>query len=364
MSAVTSTVVFPPHIERLRPYVPGTPIERVAESLSMPSDQIVKLASNENPLGASRLALEALQPHSADISRYPDADVTDLTGALADHLGLPENWVVAGPGSENVLGIVASMLLCSGRSAVYSQYSFQSFVNATQRSGAQGIEVPSPNLTVDLRALRRAIRPDTAVVYLVNPGNPTGTWVDPADIAAFVADVPPEVCVLLDEAYYEYMPPAMRGDTLELLRCHPNLIVTRTFSKAYGLAGLRVGYGLAQPRIADMMRRIRAPFCVTQAAQVAATAALRDDKFLSETLATNKRAREVLTNALRARGIEYLASATNFVLARVGAGRDAAAKLQNAGFIVRPVDNYGLPEWLRISIGTEAQMCALAKVFP
>lgn len=359
---MTDAIEFPPHIERLRPYIAGVPIERVAASIRMEPADVVKLASNENPLGASPLALDALRNYPADLSRYPDADVTELTGALAHHLGVPPSWVVAGAGSESILAIVASMLLCPGRSAVFSKYSFQAFVLAAQRSGAESIEVPSPKLTVDLDALRAAVRPDSAVVYLVNPGNPTGTWLDPSDIAAFIADVPSHVCVILDEAYHEYMPHELRGDSLELLKRHPNLIVTRTFSKAYGLAGLRVGYGVAQPRLADKMRAIRAPFSVTRPAQTAAIAALRDVDFLARTMATNDRARRVLTDRLRERDIESMPSSTNFVLARVGAGKATAARLMELGFIVRPVDNYGLPEWLRISVGTEADMQRLAAI--
>ncbi|RRH90342.1 histidinol-phosphate transaminase [Variovorax beijingensis] len=345
------TTMFPQHIRALKPYVPGLSIEQVARQSNLPAGQIAKLASNENPSGASPLALRALAEHPADPSRYPDADCTDLTHALASHLGVPADWVVAAAGSESVLGIVASMLLAPGRAAVYSQYSFQAFVNAAQRLGAASRVVPSPTFTVNLDGLASAIGPDTSLVYIANPGNPTGTWLEPAALEAFLHCVPSHIVVLLDEAYREYMPPERRGDSLAWIRRFPNLVVTRTFSKAYGLAGLRVGYGVAQPPIADVMRRLRAPFSVTQGAQLAAAAALADTEFLECTAKANHGGLLQLNQAFQEMGIEVLPTSANFVLARVGDGSDMARRLQRRGLIVRPVGNYGLPEWLRVSVG-------------
>lgn len=345
------TTMFPQHIRALKPYVPGLSIEQVARQSNLPVGQIAKLASNENPSGASPLALRALAEHAIDPSRYPDADCTDLTLALASNLGVPPDWVVAAAGSESVLGIVASMVLAPGRTAVYSQYSFQAFVNAAQRAGATSRVVPSPTFTVDLDGLASAIGPDTALVYIANPGNPTGTWLEPEALEAFFHRVPSHVVVLLDEAYREYMPPERRGDSLAWIRRFPSLVVTRTFSKAYGLAGLRVGYGIAQPHLADVMRRLRAPFSVTQGAQVAAAAALTDTEFLNRTAEANRIDLMRLNQALQAMGIEVLPSLANFVLARVGDGADMARRLQRRGLIVRPVGNYGLTEWLRVSVG-------------
>ena len=344
--------MFPQHIRSLKPYVPGLPMEQVARRLNLPVAKIAKLASNENPLGASPLALRALaEQQRIDWSRYPDADCADLTQALAAHLDVPVDWVVAGAGSESVLGMVASMLLAPGRTAVYSQYSFQAFVNAAQRVGATSRVVPSPGFTVDLKGLADAIEPATSLIYIANPGNPTGTWLEPAALEAFLERVPARVAVLLDEAYREYMAPVRRGDSLAWLRRHPNLIVTRTFSKAYGLAGLRVGYGIAQPRFADVMRRLRAPFSVTQSAQLAAAAALADTEFLRRTAEANRYGLAQLGAALQRMGIEALPSSGNFLLARVGDGADMAQRLQRHGLIVRPVANYGLAEWVRLSVG-------------
>ncbi|NDZ11890.1 histidinol-phosphate transaminase [Variovorax sp. WS11] len=351
--------MFPQHIRALKPYVPGLPIEQVARRLKLPVTQIAKLASNENPLGASPLALRALAEQPIDPSRYPDADCTDLTHALAAHLDVPADWVVAAAGSESILGIVASMLLAPGRSAVYSQYSFQAFVNAVQRVGGSAQVVPSPGFTVDLEAVANAIGPDTSLVYIANPGNPTGAWLAPQALEAFLARVPSKVVVLLDEAYREYMPAERCGDSLAWLRRHPNLIVTRTFSKAYGLAGLRVGYGVAQPHLADVMRRLRAPFSVTQSAQLAGAAALADSEFLRRTAEANRQGLAQLGAALQRMGIEALPSSANFVLARVGDGADMAQRLQRRGLIVRPVANYGLPEWVRLSVGRNEENARL-----
>ncbi|HWT18725.1 MAG TPA: histidinol-phosphate transaminase [Variovorax sp.] len=345
------TDMFPQHIRALKPYVPGLSIEQVARHSNLPVGQIAKLASNENPSGASPLALRALAEHPVDPSRYPDADCTDLTHALASHLGVPADWVVAAAGSESVLGIVASMLLAPGRTAVYSQYSFQAFVNAAQRAGAASRMVPSPTFTVDLDGLASAIGPDTALIYIANPGNPTGTWLAPEALEAFLHRVPSHVVVLLDEAYREYMPPERRGDSPAWIRRFPNLVVTRTFSKAYGLAGLRVGYGVAQPHLADVMRRLRAPFSVTQSAQLAAAAALADAEFLKRTAEANRNGLIQLNQAFQKMGIQVLPSSANFLLARVGDGGDMARRLQRRGLIVRPVGNYGLTEWLRLSVG-------------
>lgn len=351
MNMAEEQPIFPQHIRSLKPYVPGLPMELVARRLNLPVARIAKLASNENPLGASPLATRALAEQAIDPSRYPDADCTDLTDALATHLDVPADWVVAGAGSESVLGMVACMLLTPGRAAVYSQYSFQAFVNAVQRVGATSRVVPSPTFTVDLKGLAEAIGPDTSLVYIANPGNPTGTWLEPEAVEAFLERVPSQVAVLLDEAYREYMPPERRGDSVAWLRRHPNLIVTRTFSKAYGLAGLRVGYGIAQPRFADVMRRLRAPFSVTQSAQMAAAAALADTEFLQRTADANRRGLAQLGAALQQMGIEALPSSANFVLARVGDGVDMAQRLQRHGLIVRPVANYGLADWVRLSVG-------------
>lgn len=350
---------FPNHIAELQPYVPGRPIGQLVRELGLSPAQIVKLASNENPLGASPLALKAIAEAAIDVSRYPDTDCAALVAALAQWHGVPREWLVVGAGSESVLGIAAAMALSVGRRALYPQYSFQAYVNAVQRVGATHLVAPAPEYGVDLDGLRCGLVEQPAQIYIANPGNPTGTCLDPEALHDFIAAVPDHVVVILDEAYFEFLSPELRGDSIGWVRHHPNLLVTRTFSKAYGLAGLRVGYGVAQPALADMLRRVRAPFTVTEAAQAGAVAALHDRAFLAATLENNRCALEALKAGLGELGLRCLPSATNFVLTEVGDGRACAKALEGRGFIVRPVANYGLPAWVRISAGTPAQVAAL-----
>ncbi|MBT2336561.1 histidinol-phosphate transaminase [Variovorax paradoxus] len=348
--------IYPPHIERLNSYSPGLPIEDLARRLDMPLSRIVKLASNENPLGASPRALAALAEATIDLSRYPDNDCTDLVNALAQQLGMPPDWIVIGAGSESVLGMATGALLTVGRSTLYAQYSFQAYVNAAQRAGATAHVVPSPDFMIDLGAMRQAsVKESIALVYIANPGNPTGTCVDPDELEAFIAGQPDGTVVVLDEAYLEYMPSAIRGDAVEWVRRHPHLLVTRTFSKAYGLAGLRVGYGIAQPALAGMLRRVRSPFQVSQPAQTAAMAALADSDFLDRTVAMNGEGHAQLCAAFRELGLRHLPSSTNFVAVETGDSAALAGRLEQHGLIARPLGSYGLKTWLRVSIGSAAE---------
>ncbi|SEB24931.1 histidinol-phosphate transaminase [Variovorax sp. YR216] len=353
---MNSLISYPAHVAALKPYVPGLPISAVAARSGIAQDRIVKLASNENPLGASPKALDALSRAAIDLSRYPDSDCAALSDAIAEFHGVPRDWIVVGAGSESVLGNLVSTLLQPGRSTVYSQYSFQAFVNAAQKLGASSMVVPSPDFSVDLDGLADAIQPSTALVYIANPGNPTGTVVEPGALKAFLERVPAHVVVLLDEAYFEFMPAALRGDSIAWVREHPNLVVTRTFSKAYGLAGLRIGYGIAQSGLADVMRRVRSPFTISDAAQVAAIAALEDVEFIERTVAMTNEGRKALTSGLSEKGYRCVESHTNFVLAAVDGGAAFASKLEKHGLIVRPVTSYGLADWVRVSIGTPAEI--------
>ncbi len=346
---------LPTPIEALKPYVPGMPMSTLARRLKVAPERIAKLASNENPLGPSPRALRALAEAAIDLSRYPDTDCAELTADLAAWHDVPENWVVVAAGSESLLGYVATGLLCPGRRAIYPRHAFQAFVNAVQKVGATGIVVDEPQLTVDIDAMIRALGSEPHVIYVPNPGNPTGTWVEPQALERLLAAVPPQVVVLLDEAYFEFLPPGSQGDSISWVTQYPNLIVTRTFSKAYGLAGLRVGYAISQPPLADLLRRVRSPFTVTALAQVAAQAALTDQEFLAQTLANNAQSGARLRAGLEQLGYRVLPSATNFVLAHVGDGAGWARAMTQQALIVRPVGNYGLPEWVRISIGTPAE---------
>jgi len=355
---------LPAHIHAAKPYLPGKPIEALAREIGMAPQQIVKLASNENPLGMSPLAREALgNADASELARYPDNDCHLLTEALSRHLGVPATWLVPGNGSECVLGLAAATFLEPGRNSVYAQYSFQAFVNAVQRTGAAHKVVPAKDYSCDLEAMLAAIDDDTGLVYLANPGNPTGSFVRGPALERFIASIPPHVPVLLDEAYNEYLPEDERYHSLAWVRRHPNLIVTRTFSKAYGLAGLRVGYGVAQPEMAGLLNRIRPAFVVTANAQQAAAAALDDREFLARSHAVNLAGLRQLADGFSALGLATLPSRANFLLVKVGDGATVNKALLQRGVIVRPVGVYGLPEWLRVSVGTEAENARCLTVF-
>jgi len=341
----------PDWIRAIAPYQGGRPISEVAREFGLDEARIVKLASNENPLGMPESARQAMLAAAAELGRYPDANGFDLKGALSRRFGVPSDWITLGNGSNDILELVSQAFLKPGSSAIYAQHSFAVYELATQARGARAIVVPARNFGHDLAAMRAAIAPDTRVMFIANPNNPTGTFLPGADIEAFLASVPPEVLVVLDEAYNEYLEPQDRYDALAWVRRFPNLVVSRSFSKAYGLAGLRVGYGVAQPAITDLLNRVRQPFNVNSIAQAAAVAALADTDFLERSRAVNTTGRRQLSQAFEAMGLRYLPSYGNFVLVEVGDAAAVNLALLKAGVIVRPVGNYGLPTWLRISVG-------------
>ena len=345
----------PAHVRAIAPYQPGKPISELARELGLDEGDIVKLASNENPLGPSPLALAAAQDALHDMALYPDGAGFALKTRLSARSGVSTNQIVLGNGSNDVLDMAARAFLAAGRSAVYSQHAFAVYPIATQTVGAQGIAVAASNYGHDLAAMRAAIRDDTRVLWIANPNNPTGTFLPWAEIEAFLASVPPQVLVVLDEAYGEYLPPAERGDTPAWLARFPNLLISRTFSKAYGLAGLRVGYGLGHADVIDLLNRVRHPFNVNAPALAAAAAALDDEAFLARSYALNTAGMAQLTAGLAELGIETVPSKGNFVLARVGDAARVNADLLRRGVIVRPVANYGLPEFVRVSVGLAGQ---------
>ena len=341
----------PDWIRAIAPYQGGRPISEVAREFGLDEARIVKLASNENPLGMPESARQAMMAAAAELGRYPDANGFDLKGALSRRFGVPPDWITLGNGSNDILELVSQAFLKPGSSAIYAQHSFAVYELATQARGARAIVVPARDFGHDLAAMRAAIAPDTRVMFIANPNNPTGTFIPGAQIEAFLATVPPEVVVVLDEAYNEYLEPQDRYDALAWVKRFPNLVVSRSFSKAYGLAGLRVGYGVAQPAITDLLNRVRQPFNVNSIAQAAAVAALADTEFLERSRAVNTEGRRQLSRAFEAMGLRYLPSYGNFVLVEVGDAAAVNLALLKAGVIVRPVGNYGLPTWLRISVG-------------
>jgi histidinol-phosphate aminotransferase len=339
------------YVRAIAPYQPGKPIEELAREFGLKPESIVKLASNENPLGVPGSARRAIAAAMADLGRYPDGNGFDLKSALASRFDVPQSWLTLGAGSNDILEMAAATMLAPGRSCVYAQYSFAVYQLATQARGARAIVVPAKEHAHDLAAMRAAIAPDTRLVFVANPNNPTGTFAGADAIEEFLAGVPRDVVVVLDEAYNEYLAPELRKDSVEWVRRHPNLLVSRTFSKAYGLAGLRVGFGIAQPELTDLLNRVRQPFNVGTLSQAAAVAALADRDFVQRSYELNRDGLARLTRELGALGLEVIPSHGNFVLFRVGPAAVVYRELLKRGVIVRPVANYGLPEWLRVTVG-------------
>ena len=348
-----------PYVRAITPYQPGKPITQLAREMGLPVERIVKLASNENPLGMSPKARTALEQALASLERYPDD--FELKHALAQHTGLGMERVVLGNGSNDVLDILARVFLAPGRSAVFSQHAFAVYPLATLSAGGEPIAVPAKDYGHDLDAMRTAIRPDTRVLWLANPNNPTGTFLPYPQLKAFLQAVPRDVVVVLDEAYNEYIPPAERVDTAAWLADFPNLVLTRTFSKIYGLAGLRIGYALASAEIADLMNRVRQPFNCNNLALAAAVAALDDHAFVAQSYALNRAGMEQIVATLKRFGLSHIPSHGNFVTFKAGDAASVNRKLLEQGVIVRPIGGYGMPEWLRVTIGREAENARFAE---
>jgi len=343
----------PSYVRAIAPYQPGKPIAELAREMGIEESSIVKLASNENPRGIgprTRAAIEAAIP---EIARYPDGNGFELKAALSRRYHVDPSSIVLGNGSNDVLELAALAFLGPGRAAVYSQHAFAVYPLATQARGARGIMVPARDYGHDLEAMAKAIDDETFVVWVANPNNPTGTLARSAELEAFLRRVPERVLVVLDEAYNEYLPADQRADTVKWLKRHPNLVLTRTFSKAYGLAGLRVGYALAHASVADVMNRVRQPFNVNSLALVAATAALDDMEFVARSYAENLQGMRQIEEGAHKLGLDFIPSFGNFITLRVGKAAEVYKRLLKRGVIVRPVGGgYGLPEHLRITIGT------------
>ncbi|MCC5863618.1 MAG: histidinol-phosphate transaminase [Wenzhouxiangella sp.] len=349
-----------PGVRELKPYTPGKPTSELEREYGVRDS--IKLASNENPLGASPMAIEAIRSELDELWLYPDANGYFLKQALAEHHDVDPACITLGNGSNDVLVFLAQVFLRPGLEAVFSQYCFAVYPIATQMVGATARVAPAlPRdhvmpLGHDLRALYERIGPDTRLVFVANPNNPTGTWLDGARLEDFVASLPPQVICVVDEAYTEYAESDRLGDASAWLARFPNLVVTRTFSKAYGLAGLRVGYALSNPGIADLLNRVRPAFNVNSLALTAARAALADQAFIDRSREVNSRGMNQLATGLEALGAKVIPSAANFILAEFDrSGAELNERLLRAGVIVRPVANYGLENHLRITIGTTEQ---------
>jgi len=352
--------IAPPYVRGIAPYQGGRPISEIAREYGFEESEIVKLASNENPLGMSPKAREAMLAAAADLGRYPDGNGFELKAAISKRFGIPADWITLGNGSNDILELAAHAFLQPDRESVYSQHSFAVYTLATQATGAKAVVVPATAaLGHDLVAMHKAVNDRTGIVWIANPNNPTGTFLKPADVIAFIKDIPARTLVVLDEAYTEYLSDADRYNAFEWGVEHPNLLVSRSFSKAYGLAGLRIGFGVARPEITDLMNRIRQPFNVNSLAQAAACAALFDDEFLALSRRVNQEGLAQIAAAAKDLGLGFTPSWGNFLLIKMGDAVDAGMQVFQAllakGVITRPVANYGLPQWLRVSIGTREE---------
>jgi len=348
-----------PALAQLPTYQPGRPIEEVARELGLPAAEIIKVASNENPLGPSRLALGAMKKALAQANLYPDGNAFYLKQKLAAKLGVDPQNLILGNGSNEIIEFIGHALLSQDTEVVVSQYCFAVYPIVTALFGAKLVTVPAKNFGHDLDAMLAAITPQTRVVFVANPNNPTGTLVSSEALSRFVRAVPSNVLVALDEAYIEFLPDP--HDLLPQIRSgeRPNLLLMRTFSKIYGLAGLRIGYGIGEPELIAAMEKVRQPFNINAICQAGALAALDDTKHVERTRKTNARGVKRFAREFRRLKLEFVPSAGNFILVRVGDGARSFNEMQKLGVIVRPMGGYSLPEWIRISIGTpkENQRC-------
>jgi histidinol-phosphate aminotransferase len=344
----------PPYIRAIAPYQPGKPISELERELGITG--IVKLASNENPLGCSPRAVAAMHEAIRTIALYPDGNGFELKDALSKRYGVAHTNMVLGNGSNDMLELAARAFLTVGDRAVYSDHAFAVYPLATQSVGATGISVPAIAYGHDLKAiLQAAVGQQAKLVFIANPNNPTGTFLQPAELLEFMRALPPRILVVLDEAYNEYLPAECRYDSVGWLKEFPNLIISRTFSKAYGLAGLRVGYAFADAQVADMMNRVRQPFNVNSLAQAAAVAALQDTDFVRQTFELNRRGMKQIVEGLTRLGLEHIPSYGNFVSFKTANAARIYRRLLELGVIVRPIANYAMPDYLRVSIGLETE---------
>ena len=353
------------HVQKIRAYKPGKPIGETARELHMDPDDIVKLASNENPLGASPTAMQAIKRASQGVNLYPDGPAYELRSKIAKRYGVRIEQIVAGSGSSELIELLCHTCLGPGSELVAARYSFTMYPLMCQLFGATFVEVENkPDWSHDLRAMLRAISPRTRIVFITNPTNPVGTMVQQAELDDFMAQVPNHVIVAFDEAYIHFADP--QPDTLRYVQRGQNAVVMRTFSKAYGLAGLRAGFAITTEEIAGLLHKVRSPFNTSSLAQVAAAAALDDEQHLRNSVQLVRSEMHRYERTFDDLGLSYIPSQGNFVLVKVGDGERVYSECLKRGVILRPMNGYGLPEYLRISIGTAEQntrcLRALAEV--
>ena len=343
-----------PGIAGLKPYIPGKPISELERELGISNS--IKLASNENPLGASKKARNIINGQMNELALYPDGSGFALSRALAEHHAVAQSCVTLGNGSNDVLDMIARVFLAPGSEAIFSEYAFAVYPIVTQAVGATARVAGARDYGHDLVAMQELINKNTRVIFIANPNNPTGTWLSASDLLDFVKAVPSNIIIVIDEAYFEYVTHEQYPDTSRWLKDFDNLIVTRTFSKAYGLAALRVGYCLSHPDVANLLNRVRQPFNVNSLAQVAALAALDDVEHIQRSVEVNRQGMLQYERTFKQMGLNWIPSVGNFIT--VDLQQDATAVdglLLQQGVITRPVANYGLPNHLRITIGLPEQ---------
>ena len=365
MTTTPLTDLANPWIDALMCYEPGRPIEEVARELGFSSaDEIHKLASNENALGPSPRAIEAMHARAPDMHLYPDGGAYYLKQALAARLGVTPGHLCFGNGSNELIEFLGHVFLGPGTGIVMSECAFIIYKLVAAMMQAETVMAPMQGLTHDLDAMLAAIRPETKLVFVANPNNPTGTMVEAETLYRFMDRVPDHVAVVLDEAYIEILPPERQPDTLRYVREGRKVYLLRTFSKAYGLAGLRIGYAIAPPEGIALLERVRQPFNANAMAQAAALAALEDEAFVVTTRKLVEDGLRALSAGCDRLGLEWVPSVTNFLLVKVGDGAGVTRALQRLRIIVRPMAGYGLPEYVRVTVGTEAQNRDFLRALP
>ena len=347
-----------PGVVSLKPYEPGKPEEELKRELNL--EKIVKLASNENPLGCSQNALNALQQCEA-IARYPDGSAFRLKQSLATRLKLESSQLTIGNGSNDILELLVKAFVSSDDAVVISQHAFAVYYLASKAVDAKIKLIPANNWGHDLDVMLAACVDKTKMVFIANPNNPTGTYLSISLIEEFLSQLPDSIIAVIDEAYFEYVTAADYGSALNLLSKYPNLVITRTFSKAYGLAGLRIGYGISSQQIADLLNRVRQPFNANMPAQNAAIEALKDDAFVTKSIELNSQQIQRYYQRFDELGLEYIESQGNFVSVNVIDELGVYQKMLEKGIIVRPVGNYQMPGWLRFTVGLEDENQAALK---
>ena len=341
----------PDYIRAIAPYQGGKPISELAREMGLNEHDIVKLASNENPLGISPKAQMAIEDALDNISRYPDGNSFALREVVANKFKVAGNQIVFGNGSNDILELTARAFLRAGDEAIYSEHAFAVYPLVTQAVGATGVVIAAKQYAHDLDGFLQAITPKTKLIFVANPNNPTGTYIDKVALKAFFKQVPSNIIILLDEAYDEYLSDADKSQAIDWIKKFDNLVISRSMSKAYGLAGLRVGYGLMHSDVADILNRVRQPFNVNSIAQAAAVASLQDDDFVARSYALNRAGMAQMTQGLTKLGLSFIPSYANFVSFAVKNAAVVNQKLLQNGVIVRPITNYGMPNYLRVSIG-------------